>query len=516
MKKGKYWFCWTAVIAVFISCFYSTGLYSSILVEESSRKRADVIKIDFMSAFGKLEKSPVEFLHDSHTEALAKKNKDCKTCHLTENDCLYPKFKRTTDTGRIEVMNIYHEGCISCHGEMKVAQEKAGPVECDGCHREKRQYSSSLQPMGFDKFLHFRHSKAHEKKCEQCHHEYDEKTKKLFYAKGKEGTCRYCHEQYTKKNRVSMRMASHIACINCHIKSQAQNKINLPVNCSKCHDPSEQKKIKKPADLPRMEKNQPDILMIKTGVQTLDMPGKNRMNLVPFNHKSHEGYSNTCRICHHQSMKKCSECHTLNGSDDGKGVPLQQAMHRKDATQSCIGCHEMKQRDKNCAGCHRFTTKEQTMDDDSCLLCHTEFPKGAEINEKTAQLLLAKRPQKSKTYKKEDIPEMIVIKKLSEKYKPVEFPHRKIVSTITENIADNKLAAYFHAEKGTICKGCHHNSPATNKPTLCSSCHGKPFDEKDMHKPGIIGAYHIQCMECHTYMKIDKVGCTDCHKEKNS
>jgi hypothetical protein len=204
----------------------------------------------------------------------------------------------------------------------------------------------------------------------------------------------------------------------------------------------------------------------------------------------------------------------LNGSDAGKGVNLQQAMHKKGTNQSCTGCHEMNQEDKNCAGCHRLISKKQNIDSDSCVLCHTEIPGGEEANETTAQALIAKRSKISKTYGKEDIPEMIVIKTLSEKYKPVEFPHRKIIDTIAGNIADNRLAAHFHAEKGTLCTGCHHNSPATKKPTQCSSCHDKLFNEKDMHKPGIVGAYHIQCMECHTSMKIDKVGCTDCHEEK--
>ena len=26
-----------------------------------------------------------------------------------------------------------------------------------------------------------------------------------------------------------------------------------------------------------------------------------------------------------------------------------------------------------------------------------------------------------------------------------------------------------------------------------------PFDEKDIHKPGLLGAYHIQCMDCHLH-----------------
>ncbi|MEN6441028.1 MAG: cytochrome c3 family protein [Syntrophobacter sp.] len=43
--------------------------------------RADMITIDTLAPFGKLELPPVAFPHDKHTEALLKENKDCKTCH---------------------------------------------------------------------------------------------------------------------------------------------------------------------------------------------------------------------------------------------------------------------------------------------------------------------------------------------------------------------------------------------------------------------------------------------------
>ncbi len=40
--------------------------------------RADIIDIDSMKVFGKLERPSVTYLHQRHTEALAKKNKDCR------------------------------------------------------------------------------------------------------------------------------------------------------------------------------------------------------------------------------------------------------------------------------------------------------------------------------------------------------------------------------------------------------------------------------------------------------
>ncbi|MBI5062265.1 MAG: cytochrome c3 family protein, partial [Desulfatitalea sp.] len=294
---GRVW-----IVAALIIFIFSSGLYGSVQVSPvPSGTKADVIKIDSMRVFGELEKPPVEFLHDAHTKALAKKNKDCTACHLTENDRISIKFKRIKDTDKITVMNVYHKECISCHGEMKVAGEKAGPVECNECHNEKTRFSVARQPMGFDKSLHFRHATAQEKKCEHCHHEYDEKAKKLFYAKGKEGTCRYCHKAETRDNLISMRSASHVACVDCHRKNQAKNIVTGPVECAGCHDAAAQQKIERVEAVPRMEGKQPDMVLLKRAPK--ENPADNeilsRMNFVPFDHKAHESYNNTCRGCHH-------------------------------------------------------------------------------------------------------------------------------------------------------------------------------------------------------------------------
>ena len=518
MKKSGYLLCRAGIISFCVLALYSTNIMAKNQDEVGSalKERSDLIIIDNMLSFGLLEKATVEFPHDAHTEALSKKNKSCETCHLKEKEQFYPLFKRLKNTNKKAVMDIYHDNCIACHGEMRLKGEKTGPIECDSCHREQKKFSSSRLAMGFDSSLHARHVQAHEKKCETCHHEYDEKTKKLFYAKGKEGTCRYCHKEQTHDNVISMRSSSHIACINCHLKSQKKSKLDLPVKCFQCHDATYRATIKKLDVIPRLERKQPDMVLVKTGDKDLDSGQKSRMSLVPFDHKAHEGYNNTCRVCHHQEMKKCSECHTLGGSDAAKGVSLELAMHKKDTDHSCVGCHSLQyQKNKNCAGCHQGTPITAKMSDRSCAVCHIPLPKDVKITDDTARLLLEARPEKAPVYTDEEITEKILIGKLSKKYEAVDFPHRKIVNKITERMGDNKLALHFHAEKGTTCSGCHHNAPLTKLPSACGSCHTQIFNDKDMHKPGIVGAYHLQCMECHTTMQINKVGCTDCHKEKS-
>jgi hypothetical protein len=515
--------CTVAAFIVFIS---SSGLYGSAqLSQVPSGATADLIRIDGMRTLGDLEKPPVDFLHDAHTQALASKKKDCSACHLTENDRLSIKFKRRQDTDRTTVMNIYHKECIACHGEMKITGEKTGPLECNECHKEKSRFVSSRQPVGMDKSLHYRHAVAQEQKCERCHHAYDDTAKKLFYAKGEEGTCRYCHRSETEENRISMRAASHIACVDCHLKNKAKNIFTGPVECAGCHDAAAQQKFEKIDTVPRMERKQPDAVLLKRAPKEnpADNEILNRMSFVPFDHKAHEGYNNTCRACHHETLKACNECHTMSGTKQGKGVNLEKAMHQVDSTKSCRGCHLEKQNEKNCAGCHMFIGAPMKNKESACIPCHMKpaldnpLPSDPEQEKIMAAKMLQARTPVTETFGREDIPEKVVIKNLSKQYEAVDLPHRKIVNALAANIKDSKLAAYFHTEQGTLCQGCHHNSPVSKKPPACANCHGEQLDPQNPLKPGIMGAYHLQCMGCHKAMGIEKLAeCTDCHKKKTN
>ena len=492
-------------------------------LQPSETKRSDVMIIDVLKSHGRLERPGVEFPHDLHTQALQKQKKDCTSCHLlTDKNRLSLKFQRIADGAKTEIADIYHAKCIECHKTIASTNEKSGPVTCGECHKEKPEFELVRMPIRFDKSLHARHAKAAENKCETCHHEYDAQTKKLFYAKEKEGSCRYCHQDVTQDNRISNREASHIACLDCHKKIAASGKKAGPLNCSACHDPQQQAKIEKISEIPRLPRKQPDTVLMKIN-KDVQQP-ETRMDFVPFDHKSHEGYTDSCRICHHQSLSACNTCHTQIGSKEGKWVPLDLAMHQKNAGESCMGCHNQAKTQATCAGCHARMNPNQK-DEQSCRTCHIKTdpqlksaPLSPELEPVAARSLLDLRNPVKAPFSDAltaDIPEKLSIKSLSNQYEPVEFPHRKIVVSLFNRIAENKLAAYFHTSPMTLCQGCHHNSPESVKPPKCQSCHNKPFNEaKDA--PGLLGAYHQQCMGCHQAMHIEKpMGCTECHKEKN-
>ena len=530
---------WLGLVGILLALlFFFLYAIAAQQPEEATRdvdtSRADILYIDSMKSFGDLERSPVVFLHDQHTTALEKVNKDCQACHLSEDKGMSLKFKRTEDANRQQVMDVYHDECMTCHEEMSAAGSKAGPLEaCGECHGDWTAVTDVMRPIPFDRSLHFRHAEAtkdkktNEDDCGACHHEYDRRTDTLYYAKGKEGSCRYCHKTELEDNRISMRSASHLACITCHREIRAQNAEKPqpreagPITCEGCHDPQKQQALKRVTDIPRMEREQPDVVLMRVPAPEGDQPQSTaRMAPVPFDHKSHEGYTESCRVCHHASLESCStKCHTVTGSQEGDGVTLEQAMHLRGKQMSCTGCHELKQHEKQCAGCHGSMATNLNPEDRSCAKCHMLPPQaftGIEQNpEVTARMLLEARRSVEDTYDDESIPEEVVIADLFYQYESVKLPHRRIVHALVEHLKDEKLAAYFHHEEGTLCQGCHHNSPAAKKPPRCGSCHGQPFDAKNPLRPGLKAAYHQQCLGCHKDMGMQKprsTECADCHK----
>ena len=495
-------------------CLYACGQEEIIQPE----KRSDVLTIDTMRVFGELERQPVAFSHDLHTQTLKKQNKDCSTCHLSdEKGVMSQKFQRLEDIDKQAVMEIYHEKCIECHKEIAGSGQESGPVTCGECHLKKPKVVSSQQAMRFDLSLHHRHSEAMNGKCETCHHKYDDVKKKLFYEKGKESSCRDCHREEIEENRKSMRLASHQACIGCHLKVAVSDKAKTgPQVCSGCHDPEKQQAIRKIEEVPRLKRGQPDAVLLRTA--SLDLKAS-KMNTVPFNHEAHEGSTSTCRDCHHETLKACKECHTLKGEEKGKGVKLERSMHDIESGHSCVGCHEAEKFEMQCAGCHALMEKG-LLSESACKRCHVGPPPGAptvgEISALQVRAMLEPRAEVMKlSFSEEDVPENVTIKVLAEKYEPSVFPHRKIVKKLIEYIGNSRLATHFHGSQDAVCQGCHHHTPVGNRPPYCSNCHGKPFNELNLYMPGLFGAYHQQCMGCHQKMEIKNVSeCTSCHKKR--
>lgn len=535
------------------------------------------VLITYKGEAAALERAEVAFDHDLHTRTLKQQNKaDCEVCHLIEEKDKYIQGEKVVTVlkfpkrplnrnDKTAIMEAYHDACGSCHRERAGAAKKTGPDIglCGKCHVRKIKIEKVTWPWTpiFNYKRHDRHVKALDRvdkpvkaspkvvtvaekpeektdspdehvklaphKCQLCHHLYDEKDKRLIYKKNSENSCRACHKEKGEKNRRPMKMVAHAQCIGCHMELAeavrktlaAQGKKELteedkrkfgPFECKGCHGEHETLKEDEIVTIPRLVRGQKDVMDIFLKDPKKD-PKAARMKIVPFNHKAHEPRAQFCSSCHHYSLEKCVNCHTpVANLKDGGGVSFERAFHKLLAQQSCLGCHEIRQTKNECAGCHQWLTAE--MPQQSCPICHRGSLEGKPIE--VAPVVVQ--------FDKERVPEKVKIEKLAKEYQPSEMPHQKITKKLTEISNKSSLARVFHPAKSpndqTLCQGCHHYSrePAAKKFPGCRACHGQPFNPIQLGKPGIMAAYHQQCIGCHTAMghKPKALECDKCHPEK--
>lgn len=479
--------------------------------------RPDVIVLDDVMLSGELERAPARFPHDLHTEAVKNSGKDCTVCHPAKEDSslslLFMRLEKAVDG---DVKELYHDKCIGCHNENADAGAKTGPVACGDCHRVNSIYVSSRRPFGFDNSLHYRHIEAHKEKCESCHHGYDDEAKKLVYIEGQENPCRDCHRERTEDNRSSFRLAAHSACISCHreVALEQPTRNSGPQSCAGCHDQERQMAIAVVEQPPRLKRGQPDFVLLSAPEAELE---SSKLNTVPFSHIGHEGFTTTCRVCHHETLSRCSDCHSLWGNEKGGGVMLQQAMHDMMSDHSCVGCHQSQKSESECAGCHDLMERGR-LSEHACNICHAgPPPENLEQARPLYSSLEQFRPQSTDvklSFNADEIPDTVSIGVLAKQYDPVVMPHGKIVATLSEHVKNNKIATHFHGHEDVVCAGCHHHGSVGRKPALCENCHREPFNTSDLFRPGLNGAYHRQCLGCHVSMGLqDASKCNVCHQD---
>ena len=569
MENGRKLLRWIALAAIaVIGLGGLTSLFESPSV--AAITRPDVIRIDAIGQHKKLEMPPAVFLHDKHTQEVAKQGGDCTTCHPVIGEG-HQGFMRNSEVKDPEkLMNMFHENCIGCHVKLG---EGPRDGECRTCHDAKTPFVSSPAPvkMGGNSSLHALHvgSKAitgpagSDQNCGACHHIYDSKLEKLVWVPGTEDACSSCHGEKAEGEKPALKDAVHTKCVWCHTdvasaqrakamgtaKPAVQGKklsaqqaadieasiISGPTTCAGCHTLEAQKAFKQLTDIPRLMRGQPDAVLLtpvdSNGKRELSGAG---MKPVVFNHKTHEMATESCSTCHHVKIASCTECHTIEGTAAGKQITLGQAMHSVKAGQSCVGCHQKTLMEKpQCAGCHGSM---KAMTEQSCAVCHADVPGltaahladgPANSEQLNAQLTdianrhLAEKAAPVKSIAPEEIPEYVEIGSLSNEYMPSRFPHRKIYEALLNGTNGNGMAAAFHSAPTTLCAACHHKSPQADllTPPRCANCHGSQADKMavDANRPSLKAAYHQQCMACHDRMGITKpanTDCTGCHAHK--
>ncbi len=521
MPKAKPLFLMIFLLIVTSAAF---PLIAETLSRQGNEKKGpDHILIEMEAGSGRNEMPAVGFSHDVHTWSQDGK---CAACHEQVDNRTVFQFKRTDGAPSME---LYHDNCISCHAEARSSGKAAGPgpAECGACHAVKQPGTSSWKRIAFDKNLHLTHERSGQIKgtdpavtdnCSRCHHQYNEKTKEIFYVKGEESSCVYCHKPESRDGIRSAREASHDSCVRCHQEMKAASLTAGPVDCAGCHSEAEQSKIKKATDIPRMKRNQPDAVVMTGFKPDAQMPPATTPKAIPmdgvvFNHQLHETAAESCKSCHHDTLKSCRDCHgTDTPALKGGGVGLEQAMHKPDSTMSCVGCHREMTKQSDCAGCHA-SVPATASSSESCKTCHnlTRERLESETPDRMIQEVLAERATSYEIVPTDRIPEIVTMDALADEYEPSRFPHRKVVQTIAARAEKSGMAKVFHKDQAALCMGCHHNSPKSLEPPACATCHAKTGPSPD-GRPGLKGAYHGQCISCHQKMDIASVPATDCAK----
>ncbi len=531
-------------------------------------KRADVLTIDAMAADGKLSLPAVTFLHDQHTKALSAMKKDCSSCHkpLKPGDAGAYSF-RFMDTGELTgeaLKETFHANCIGCHIDLAKAGKKSGPLdaECRTCHNPAPAVSSNWQDIGLDKRIHYNHTVSKfipvagnkDKNCAACHHVFDPDKQKLVWGENKEDSCRACHllpkvkkaalaknpaasdDNGPLQKRLTLDVATHQSCVNCHLALAAKKDQVVeygPFDCAGCHSPAAQaafaaQSAKTPVDsIPRLKRGQADVVLLMPE-PAKPQSVKGMMATVSFNHKFHEAMTLDCRGCHHKKIASCADCHSYEGKAEGNFINLSMAMHKPDARQSCVGCHNIKTQQASCAGCH--TQIPLKLSHNSCATCHVSPPGVNEEQGTNPAYMLGLSKEKKEAlaasgvylrdresargYDQIDIPEKVTLGLLAKEFEASEMPHRKIVNALWEKQRNSRLAVAFHTDKGTLCQGCHHNSPLSKTPPKCVSCHSVDSQSAPGGRLSLKAAYHQQCMTCHARMnqKPAATECAECHK----
>ena len=90
-----------------------------------------------------------------------------------------------------------------------------------------------------------------------------------------------------------------------------------------------------------------------------------------------------------------------------------------------------------------------------------------------------------------------VVNKYSDLYEPVRFMHSKHANVLQDcTICHHRMPREEEDRYGTPVSMQQFKETMT-EPVSCGECHAEPFNAKDLGTPGLKGAYHQLCMDCH-------------------
>ncbi|MEZ5065368.1 MAG: cytochrome c3 family protein [bacterium] len=129
-----------------------------------------------------------------------------------------------------------------------------------------------------------------------------------------------------------------------------------------------------------------------------------------------------------------------------------------------------------------------------CAVCHV-CPQPTRVN---PCLVDCPRHEMGAAIDSTHVPGIVILDQLEDLYVPVRFDH-----------ATHARMTRFSGD----CTACHHYSPTDEEPPACRSCHPVEIQHEDLAQPGLKGAYHRQCLGCHSEWDAD-TKCELCHEKK--
>lgn len=228
--KIKAWLSGYMVIVMLVLAAGCNRPEQSSVVENSS---PDMICLDAMRIFSPLERPAVLFPHQIHARALMDKG-GCEVCHERSGKTLSFAFVTMDNLSPRSAMNAWHKQCVGCHEKSLDEKQTVGPLICGECHVKGRPAVPDIETLVFYDTYHEFHEEL-DGGCGLCHHEYDAEKDELYYEEGAESACWDCHEKDAGRGMPSIREASHLSCVNCHLETAAQADMALPVDCAGCH-----------------------------------------------------------------------------------------------------------------------------------------------------------------------------------------------------------------------------------------------------------------------------------------
>ena len=137
-----------------------------------------------------------------------------------------------------------------------------------------------------------------------------------------------------------------------------------------------------------------------------------------------------------------------------------------------------------------------------------------------AIILFQEAPMCEERPAEDNPPAFVIINYLTGLYSPVTFDHQLHADYASCSECHHHTTGLLPSRPG--CAACHKTGKKAG-PVACRSCHQQAQDRTEIKLsttsgslyhidiPGLVGAYHLSCIDCHEIIGSGPTQCNDCH-----